>query len=240
MDDFYARYFPHDGDAVLGYHLALQARLGEARDVLDCGCGDNTDLAPYRSPTRAVWGVDFQPHPQLADPAWFRPLGPGGAVPFPAESFDVVGARWVLEHVQRPAVFLGEVYRLLRPGGWFVGLTVHAGHYVTLMTRLLRLLPHSFTQRLVQRLYGRPPHDTFPTYYRLNTPLMLRRHARRAGFEVTQVARFANPDYFSFSPRLCHTAVLLDYLLERSNTGRGRLYMVVTLRKPPPALHAAA
>jgi SAM-dependent methyltransferase len=232
MDAFFARYFPHDGDAVAGYHEAIRARRGGTRRLLDLGCGANDDLAVYRGPQREVWGVDFRPHPRLAHPAWFRPLDADGRAPFPAGHFDGIASRWVLEHVARPERFLGEVHRLLRPGGWFVALTVNAGHYVCWLSRLVELLPHAAKQRLVRRLYGRPAHDTFPTHYRLNTPAAVRRRAVRAGLRLTGLARFANPDYFSFSPALRRGAVLADWLLEKAGTDLGRLYVVAALHKP--------
>lgn len=232
MDTFFRRFFPHDGDATLGYHRALAARLGDARAVLDFGCGDNTDLAPYAAAGRDVWGADFQAHPRLARPERFRLLAADGAAPFPDASFDLIGARWVLEHVREPAAFLAEVRRLLRPGGHFVALTINAAHYVTGLTRLVGLLPHAVTQRLVRRLYGRPCHDTFPTWYRMNTGPQLRRQGRRAGLQLAGLTRFANADYFSFAPRLRRAAIVLDWLLERAGTDLGRLYLVVTFRKP--------
>jgi SAM-dependent methyltransferase len=232
VDPFFTRFFPHDGDATVGYHRTLREFLPPAGRVLDCGCGDNTDLADYRTPGREVWGADFRPHPRLAYPEWFRALGPRGEVPFPPDSFDLIAARWVLEHVQHPQRFLAEVLRLLRPGGAFVALTVNAAHYVTLVTRLFHLLPHHLTQRVVRRVYRRDVHDTFPTWYRLNTVAEVARQARRGGLHLARVERFANPDYFSFSPRLRRLAILVDWLLERAGTDLGRLYMVVTLRKP--------
>jgi SAM-dependent methyltransferase len=240
MDTFFARFFPHDGGAVEGYHAALRARLGTANRVLDLGCGDNVGLAPYRTPGREVWGVDVQRHPQLTSPEWFRLLGPQGRVPFPDAAFDLIASRWVLEHIEDPAAFLSEVSRLLRPGGSFVSLTVNAWHYVAWLSRLLGILPHAITQRLVQRLYGRPAHDTFPTYYRLNTPGQFRRTVRRAGLELEAVVHFANPDYFRFSPLLRRTAIVCDWLLERAAQGLGRVYLLVALRKaerirPEPA-----
>jgi len=39
------------------------------------------------------------------------------ALPFPDESFDLVLSCGVLEHVQRPEESLGEIHRILRPGG---------------------------------------------------------------------------------------------------------------------------
>jgi SAM-dependent methyltransferase len=232
MDAFFARFFPHDGDAVEGYHAALRGRLLVAERVLDLGCGDNAELARYRTPGREVWGVDVQRHPRVAFPEWFRLMGPSGRVPFPDATFDLVASRWVLEHVAEPEVFLAEVSRLLRPGGSFVSLTVNAWHYVTWLSRSVGILPHAWTQRLVRSLYGREPHDTFPTYYRLNTTGQFRRTARRAGLEYEMVVRFANPDYFRFSPLFRRAAIVWDWLLEKTAVGLGRVYLVVSFQKP--------
>jgi SAM-dependent methyltransferase len=232
MDAFFARFFPHDGDAVEGYHAALRGRLLVARRVLDLGCGDNAGLARYRTAGREVWGADVERHPRLVFPEWFRLLEPSGRVPFPDANFDLIASCWVLEHVAKPQAFLAEVSRLLRPGGSFVSLTVNAWHYVTWLSRLAGLLPHSWTQRLVRGLYGREPHDTFPTYYRLNTTGQFRRAARGAGLGYEVAARFANPDYFRFSPPLRRGAVVCDWLLEQAAGGLGRVYLVVAFHKP--------
>src|SRR3712207_2010124 len=99
-DPFFLRFFPDSAvDSVDGYQAELRSRLPEAGRVLDLGRGDNTQLARYRTARREVWGADFQEHPRLAHPAWFRRLTAAGGIPFPEASFDVVGACWVLEHV---------------------------------------------------------------------------------------------------------------------------------------------
>jgi SAM-dependent methyltransferase len=232
MDALYWRFFPRDGDALVGYHRALRSRLRETGRLLDLGCGDNRELAAYRVAGREVWGTDLQTHPQLAHPEWFRPLRTDGTAPFPADSFDLIAACWVLEHVAEPVRFLTEVRRLLRPGGAFVTVTVNAAHYVTWIKRFIGLLPHRFTQELVRRLYGRPAHDTFPTRYVLNTPNQMRRAARRAGLRLAEIVPFANPDYFSFSPLLRRCALMTDWALELLGGGLGRLYLVATFEKP--------
>lgn len=239
-DPFYRRFFPRDEDAWVSFHRGLEGLLPRRGTVLDLGCGDNTELARYRTPRREVWGTDLQAHPHLQHPGWFRVLGGDGSIPFPDASFDVVTSLWVLEHVRQPNAFLAEIGRVLRPGGTFYSLTVNGSHYVTWLTRLIHLLPHRVTQRLVHRLYGRPHHDTFRTYYRMNSEPQVRRAARAAGLEVDGIARFANPDYFSFWKPLRTAAIVVDWALETLFPGLGRVYWVITLRKARSETFAVA
>jgi SAM-dependent methyltransferase len=232
-DPFYRRFFPDlPSDATTAYYRTLKRHLPKEGRVLDLGCGAHRRLAGFRVGRREVWGTDFTTHPRLEHADWFRPLGPGGTIPFPDAFFDTVACSWVLEHVAAPRTFLAEVRRVLRPGGWFVALTPNGGHYVTWLSRLLGLVPHGVTQRVVRRLYGRPPHDTFQTYYRLNTVYRMRSAARRAGLDVAEVAGFPNPEYFAFWPPLRRAAIVTDWLLERWRPGLGRLYWVATLHRP--------
>jgi SAM-dependent methyltransferase len=232
MDAFVARFFPGEEDAEYGYHRAIRAHLDGPCRILNLGCGRNADLDVFRAEGQEVWGVDFARHPELVEPDHFRLLAHDGTAPFPGGIFDLVTARWVLEHVTRPAPFLAEVRRLLRPGGHFVALTVNAGHYAALFSRLAELLPATLKRRLAHRLYGRAAHDTFPAYYRLNTPARLRRQAAEAGLRLEALCGFANADYFRGTPLLRRTATLTDWLLERAGTGLGRIYLVVTLLRP--------
>jgi len=52
------------------------------------------------------------------------------AMPFPNDSFDVVVASEVLEHIEAPtrASVLTEVARVLVPGGWFIGSVPYREH----------------------------------------------------------------------------------------------------------------
>jgi SAM-dependent methyltransferase len=85
--------------------------------VLDVGCGRK----PYRPlvPAEGYTGLDI-------DTPETRALGvadlyyDGGAFPCADASFDGVLCSQVLEHVFTPEIFLREIHRVLRPGGWLV------------------------------------------------------------------------------------------------------------------------
>jgi hypothetical protein len=71
MDAFLNRFFPDDVNALAGYHQHIEHHLTETVTLLDIGCGDNTQLARYRTSRRQMWGADFHQHPQLEHADWF-------------------------------------------------------------------------------------------------------------------------------------------------------------------------
>ena len=83
-------------------------------ELLDVGCGNK----PYRAlvPAARYTGLDI-------DNAFTRRVGAadvfydGSAFPLPDAAFDAVLCSQVLEHVFTPEKFLGEIRRVLRPGG---------------------------------------------------------------------------------------------------------------------------
>jgi 2-polyprenyl-6-hydroxyphenyl methylase/3-demethylubiquinone-9 3-methyltransferase len=129
-DDLVEEWWRRDGELAARHWLARErAKLvpPPARPeaaLLDVGCGGGL-LAPLVHGYRHV-GVDVTEsalavaaahgvEPHHADAA---------ALPFPAESFDVVVAGEILEHVEDLDAAVAEVARVLRPGGTFVCDTI--------------------------------------------------------------------------------------------------------------------
>jgi SAM-dependent methyltransferase len=84
----------------------------EAGDrLLDLGCAD----VPYRHFFPPA--VDYVAADIPGNPNATMSLNPDGTVPSPEQSFDAVLSTQVLEHVSRPALYLEEAFRVLRPGG---------------------------------------------------------------------------------------------------------------------------
>lgn len=90
-------------------------------DFLDVGCG----RMPYRhmilSESKVTRYVGLDIETALVYDRVSRPdiYWDGVRMPFDDETFDSAMATEVLEHCSNPRIVLGEVYRVLRPGGTF-------------------------------------------------------------------------------------------------------------------------
>ena len=119
--------------------------------------------------------------------------------PIQDQSYDLIVADWVMEHVQNPAEMLSEVRRVLAPGGVFVFRTPNLFHYVSMASRLT---PHWFHLAVARRLKGNADHvhDEYPTWYRTNTAATIRRLCRRAKLREIELRQIEKePSYASVS-----------------------------------------
>lgn len=99
----------------------LLPSLQAGMDVLDVGCGPGTitvDLARRVAPGR-VTGIDLVAvaNPVDAPANVTFTTGDVYALDFVDQSFDVVHAHQVLQHLTRPVDALREMHRVLKPGG---------------------------------------------------------------------------------------------------------------------------
>jgi SAM-dependent methyltransferase len=122
----YAGPRPHR-NAVNVFSLLARRALTEPALALDLGCGQGENLPVFQALGYDYVGIDVKgPGPTL--------LADGHALPFKDASFDVVFSMAVLEHVQNPFLALSEVFRVLKPGGAFLGVAAfgepfHASYF---------------------------------------------------------------------------------------------------------------
>ncbi|MEO1573807.1 MAG: methyltransferase domain-containing protein [Pseudomonadota bacterium] len=123
--------------------------------ILDCGVGTG---AVATAAVRALKGpyqlsaVDISPQMVATARQRFARAGISAwvteasvmALPFADNSFDVVTAAHVLEHLPEPVAALAEMRRVLRPGGWIVTCLTREswlGAYIQAKWRTHRLNP---------------------------------------------------------------------------------------------------
>jgi ubiquinone/menaquinone biosynthesis C-methylase UbiE len=113
--------------AAIARELRAQ-RLGH--DVLEIGAGSGSVAQQLlsRNPELALTAIDIDPH--MTQAAATRLVGfpdasaktaDATAMPFPDDSFDAVISCLMLHHIVDWERAVGEVARVLRPGGTFVG-----------------------------------------------------------------------------------------------------------------------
>lgn len=183
----------------------------------------------FRGLAGRVCGID--PDPRIVDNPYLDEgkVGYGEDVPYPDESFDLIFADNVLEHLSEPGKVFSEIRRLLRPGGRFLAKTPNKWHYMPLIARLT---PHGFHQ-WVNKKRGREAEDTFPTQYKANTPGAIERLASKADLEVSLIELIeGRPEYL----RLSAPTYLSGWVYERTVNGlpwlaRFRVLLVVELGK---------
>jgi ubiquinone/menaquinone biosynthesis C-methylase UbiE len=96
-----------------------------SKAILDVGCGSGGFLEACRSRPGDAVGLD----PSSAAVKRCRTSGLAAiqgdatSLPFASESFDVVRAKEIIEHIVDLRTFMLEVHRVLRPGGVFVSRT---------------------------------------------------------------------------------------------------------------------
>lgn len=96
--------------------------------VLDFGVGEGKYLHLVRKarPDARLVGVDVRA-PHAAPDFEFHQVGPSSSMPFAANTHDVVISCDVLEHVESIDQSLGEIHRVLRGGGSFIGFVPAEG-----------------------------------------------------------------------------------------------------------------
>jgi SAM-dependent methyltransferase len=182
-----------DGLAVGGGHGSLAGR-----DLFDLGCGMGGFAVAAALGGARVVAMDY--HAAYCAITRLRAArhrldlpvlcGAGEGLPLPGASFDAVTAWDVLEHVQSPDALLGEVGRVLRPGGVLVltainRLAFRDPHY---HLPLINWLPRPVAEALIAA-FGRRKGGAFRDRQRLSamhyfTMPALRRLAARHGFAI--------------------------------------------------------
>lgn len=183
-----------DDDLFRGEILQVLRRGSRLLD-LGAGAGKIRQM-DFRGRGAAVWGVDPDPsvlrNPFLDEAR----VASGEEIPCADESFDVVIANNVLEHLADPAAVFREVARVLVPGGLFLVKTPNRRHYVALIARCTPHVVHEW----VNGLRGRDRADTFPTIYRANSVRQLARCAAAAGLQTIRISQHeGRPEYLRLS-----------------------------------------
>lgn len=157
----------------------IPAFVGDARDVLDLGCGDGRHLAALAGSGAAVTGADrsqlaLARAAERAPTATLVQVAESERLGLKDNAFDRVWCAGTIEHVVDTQTVLSEIRRVLRPGG-----------------QLLVITPaHTFGTRLKLAFTGWEHHfDPFSSRLRFYTARSLGSALDDCGFEVLAIER---------------------------------------------------
>jgi SAM-dependent methyltransferase len=228
-------------DGTVQFWQRISALIRPESVVLDFGAGRGSshsdDSVAYRrnllmlkGRVREIIGVDVDPvvtTNKALDRAFV--ITPGGALPLPAESVDVIVSDFVFEHIEDPAGAAAELDRVLAPGGWICVRTPNRWGYIAMANRLIPDWLHSRVIRKAQ--HGRKGEDVFPAVYRLNTASGFRQHFPEARYEQYVIPWDAEPAYHFGSKILYSLFLAIQYV----TPAPFKTILMVFIRKRPAA-----
>jgi SAM-dependent methyltransferase len=225
----YQQLTPGWKDSLVRYCEVIQANTHAATHILDIGCGHADFLAPVYARTPHTYGIDPDAEALKKNRIIKQAFaGTADALPFADDSFDVIVAAWVFEHLERPEQVCREIYRALKPGGRLIFLTPNSWNYNVWM---IRLIPHGFHDFFTRRLYQRQERDTYRVRYKINSPRKLAKTLLPIGFKEEHIILNGDPSYISFNGLLFAFARLLERLLDIKLFQCARVHIIGVYQK---------
>jgi len=116
--------------------------------LLDCGChaGANTRKRADAKGIQAIAGIEWNAsvaREALQRGLWVMQADLNRPIPLANNSVDAVMVSDVLEHLVETAAFVGELFRVLKPGGYAVLSTPNLASWHNIFALLLGLQPFS-------------------------------------------------------------------------------------------------
>ena len=96
--------------------------IKQSETVLDIGCGKGLFLDVLKAQGKKTYGLEPDAHAVqiLAEKGHQAMQGETSYANYPDNFFDLVTMFQVFEHIEKPVETLHEIYRIIKPGGYFV------------------------------------------------------------------------------------------------------------------------
>ena len=214
-----------ENDGTIDFYSRINCLINEKSTVLDFGAGRGIwleDKCEFRKNTRLLKNKVKVIYACDVDEAVLSNKSVDKALilqdlklNLPNNSFDLIFADYVLEHIDNPEAFKNEINRLLKPGGWFCARTPHKYNLVSIFASLIKSKYHKYFLKYIQP--NRFELDIFPTAYKMNTRRKL--NSIFTGFIDKSFIHRSDPSYFFGNKFIFFIQKFIFRMLPRSFVG---------------------
>ncbi len=166
------------------YEDSIKENLSEGTVWVDLGCGRNALVEELKDYKAIGIGLDRLEHPKLNRDVSPFLLSDIEMLPFRDNSVNLLTSNTVIEHIADPLSALTEMCRCLKPGGILIFRTPNKLHILNL---ILKIVPEGLKARLIEKIFGVPSEDVFPTFYRANRLRDIKLLCIKAGFSGYEI-----------------------------------------------------
>lgn len=218
------------------YEAVLAPFVNTKITWLDLGCG-NQILPHWRlaaeanlvNRSRMVIGIDYNLASLKKHKTVFPKIrGDICRLPFKKNSFDLVTANMVVEHLRNASLQFQAINRILKPNGIFLFHTPNAFGYTTIMGKFV---PKILKNKIIHCLDGRNEEDIFETYYEANRLKRIVNLAANTGFEIIKTKMIVSTAVFAIIPPLALLELIWIRLLMTKPLTPLRTNVIAILRK---------
>lgn len=198
--------------------------------VLDVGAGAGiVEEMYFKGLVKKICGIDLDYRVIHNDKIDEGKVANASSIPYDSETFDVVFADNVMEHLSEPEKVFKEIHRVLKPGGVVLFKTPNRSHYMPLIARLTPLRFHKF----INQFRGRNAEDTFHTYYLSNSLMQVAKLARLTGFKTEKIQLIeGRPEYLRFNVLTYLFGLIYERFVNSSPVfQKWRILLIAEMRK---------
>ncbi len=198
--------------------------------VLDVGAGSgNVKEMNFKDNCKIIYGIDPDERVKTNPFLHVGYVGLAHSMPFfKNNTFDIIFSDNVLEHVEDPGKFLKEIYRILKPEGFFINKTPNKNHYVPLIAILTPTHFHKF----YNQIRGRKQENTFPTRYKLNSLSQQKRHFKKSGFKLDWIKFYEKrPEYLRIFFLTYPLGILYERVVNLLSLSKLKIVMISSFQK---------
>ena len=229
MDKYFYPDFSSNWDDYL-FRSRILKYLTKNSVILDVGAGAGiVEAMNFKGQVKRICGVDLDPRIVENEKLDEGIIANADNIPYEDNTFDVVFADNVMEHLFDPEPVFLEIQRVLKPEGVLLFKTPNRSHY---MPFIARLTPHRFHQ-FVNKIRGRNIEDTFSTYYKANSFMQVCQLAKKTGFVSEQIDRIeGRPEYLRMTMITYLFGMIYERIVNSSEVfSRWRILLIAELRK---------